>query len=62
VLAHAYINSGVLATMFGAWRGYNHIEEGLQHEKISSRLWLEQVWLRSAAVLLAAAVPALQVL
>jgi hypothetical protein len=29
---------------------------------ISSRLWFEQVWLRFAAVLLAAAVQALQVL
>jgi hypothetical protein len=48
--------------MFGAWRAYEYTEEGLQHEEISSRLWLEQVWLRSAAVLLAAAVPALQVL
>jgi hypothetical protein len=48
--------------MFGAWRAYKHIEEGFQHAEIGSRLWLEQVWLRSAAVLLAAAVPALQVL
>jgi hypothetical protein len=62
VLAHEYIHSGALATMFGAWRAYNHIEEVIQHEEISSRLWLLQVWLGSAAVLLAATLPALQVL